>query len=41
MRTFVRQGQVAVVEIMKEMQKRWKEKLEGIDGDRLVKQVYI
>ena len=33
-------GQVAVVEIMKERQKRWKEKLEGMDGDRLSKQVY-
>ena len=29
-----------MVEIMKEGQKRWKEKLEGMDGDRLVKQVY-
>ena len=28
---------VVVVEIMKERQKRWKEKLEGMDGDRLVK----
>ena len=33
-------GQVAVVETMKERQKSWKEKLEGMDGDRLVKQVY-
>ena len=34
-------GQVAVVDIMKERQKRrWKEKLEGLDGGRLVKQVY-
>ena len=33
-------GQVTVVETMKERQKRWKEKLEGMDGDRLVKQVY-
>ena len=32
-------GQVVVVD-MKERQKRWKEKLEGMDGDRLVKQVH-
>ena len=25
---------------MKEKRKRWKEKLEGLDGGRLVKQVY-
>ena len=34
------QGQVAVVDMMKDRQLRWKEKLEGIDGSRLVKQVY-
>ena len=34
-------GQVAVVDIMKERHKRrWKEKLEGLDCGRLVKQVY-
>ena len=29
-----------MVEIVKERQKRWKKKLEGMNGDRLVKQVY-
>ena len=33
-------GQMAVVKTMKERQNRWKEKLEGMDGDKLVKQVY-
>ena len=33
-------GQVAVVDMMKEKQMRRKEKLEGMDGGRLVKQVY-
>ena len=33
-------GQVAVVDMMKDRQMRWKEKLEGMDDDRLVKQVY-
>ena len=32
-------GQVAVVYMM-DRQLRWKEKLEGMDGGRLVKQVY-
>jgi len=33
-------GQVAVVDMMKDRQMRWKEKLERMDGSRLVKQVY-
>ena len=33
-------GQVAVADMMKDRQLRWKEKLEGMDGGRLVKQVY-
>ena len=33
-------GQVAVVDMMKDRQFRYKEKLEGMDGGRLVKQVY-
>ena len=33
-------GQVAVVDMMKGRQLRWREKLEGMDDDRLVKQVY-
>ena len=33
-------GQVAVVGMMKDRQLRLKEKLEGIDGGRLVKQMY-
>ena len=33
-------GQVVVVDMMKERQKTWKEKLEGLDGSRLVKQAY-
>ena len=33
-------GQVAVVDMMKDKQLRWKEKLEEMDGSRLVKQVY-
>ena len=33
-------GQVAMVDMMKDRQLRWKEKLEGMDGSRLVKQVY-
>ena len=32
--------QVAVADMMKERQMRWKEKLEGMDGGRLVKQMY-
>ena len=32
--------QVAVVDMMKDRQMRWKEKLERMDGSRLVKQVY-
>ena len=33
-------GQMAEVDMMKIRQERWKEKLEGMDGGRLVKQVY-
>ena len=33
-------GQVAVTDTMKDRQLRWKEKLEEMDGGRLVKQVY-
>ena len=33
-------GQVAVLDMMKERQNKWKEKLERLDGGRLVKQVY-
>ena len=33
-------GQVAVVDMMKDRQMKWKEKLERMDGSRLVKQVY-
>ena len=33
-------GQEAVLDIVKEKQRRWKVKVEEIDGDRLVKQVY-
>ena len=33
-------GQVVVVNMMKDRQLKWKEKLEGMDGSRLVKQVY-
>ena len=33
-------GQVTMVDMMKERQKRWKEKLEGLDDGRLIKQVY-
>ena len=33
-------GQVAVLDMIKERQNKWKEKLEGLDGRRLVKQVY-
>lgn len=33
-------GQVAVVDMMKDRQLRWKEKLEGMDSGRLAKQVY-
>ena len=33
-------GQVVVVDMMKGRQMRWKEKLERMDGSRLVKQVY-
>ena len=33
-------GQVPVTDMMKDRQLRWKEKLEGMDGGRLVKQVY-
>ena len=33
-------GQVAVLDMMKDRQMRWKEKLERMDGSRLVKQVY-
>ena len=33
-------GQVALVGMMKERQRRWKEKVEGLNGDRLAKQVY-
>ena len=29
-----------MVDMMKDRQLRWKEKLEGMDGSRLVKQVY-
>lgn len=40
MRTFCESlGQVAVVDMM-DSQLRWKEELEGMDGGRLVKQVY-
>ena len=33
-------GQEAVLDIVKEKQRRWKVKMEEMDGDRLVKQVY-
>ena len=33
-------GQVAMVDMMKERKMRWTEKLEGMDGGRLVNQVY-
>ena len=33
-------GQVAVVDMVKDRQMRWKEKLEEMDGGRLVKPVY-
>ena len=33
-------GQEAVLDIVKEKQRRWKVKVEEMDGDRLVKQVY-
>ena len=33
-------GQVVVVDMMKDRQLKWKEKLEGMAGGRLVKQVY-
>ena len=33
-------GQRGVVDMMKERQRRWKEKLEGMNGGRMVKQVY-
>ena len=33
-------GQLAVVDMMKDRQLRWKEKLEEMDGGELVKQVY-
>ena len=33
-------GQEAVLDIVEEKQRRWKVKVEEMDGDRLVKQVY-
>ena len=33
-------GQEAVVDVMKKKQRRWKVKMEEINVDRLVKQVY-
>ena len=33
-------GQEAVLDIVKEKQRRWKVKVEEMNGDRLVKQVY-
>ena len=33
-------GEVAVADMIKERQNKWKEKLEGLNGGRLVKQVH-
>ena len=33
-------GQEAVMDIVKKKQRRWKAKMEKMNGDRLVKQVY-